>query len=184
VKRWAMVVGALVVGLGLASWQAQKPGRWPGEARLDLSVYDDAAKDRLPVGEVVKPALKVAGRRPNVVILLADDLGVGDLGAYGNTLIRTPNLDELAQGGARFTDFYASAPTCSPSRAGLLTGRYGIRSGITYPIQPATDGPLVKLNQLMGRFSSGLGAVDMTQAGQSAILGLPDSEITHSGSMD
>lgn len=59
---------------------------------------------------------------PNVVILLADDLGYGDLGCYGG-VAHTPNLDQLAQEGMLFTDFYAAAPNCSPSRVGLLTGR-------------------------------------------------------------
>ncbi len=59
---------------------------------------------------------------PNIIILLADDLGYGDLGCYGG-IARTPNLDQLATEGIRFTDFYAAAPNCSPSRVGLLTGR-------------------------------------------------------------
>jgi arylsulfatase A len=68
--------------------------------------------------------------RPNVVLVLADDLGYGDLGSYGGTAIRTPNLDRLAQQGVRFTQFYSAGNTCSPSRAGLMTGRYPPRSGI------------------------------------------------------
>ncbi|MCL4154650.1 UNVERIFIED_CONTAM: hypothetical protein GTU68_043237, partial [Idotea baltica] len=56
---------------------------------------------------------------PNIVILLADDLGYGDLGCYGSAT-QTPNLDQLAKEGIRFTDFYAAAPNCSPSRVGLL----------------------------------------------------------------
>ncbi|MEM8886506.1 MAG: sulfatase-like hydrolase/transferase [Bacteroidota bacterium] len=59
---------------------------------------------------------------PNIIILLADDLGYGDLGAYGGEAL-TPNLDKLAASGIRFTDFYAAAPNCSPSRAGLMSGR-------------------------------------------------------------
>jgi arylsulfatase A-like enzyme len=176
-KRW-VVTAAVVVAIGFTVWRAQVPGRWPGEARLDLSVYIDPFKDRQPVTDVVRPSAQAPSRRPNVVVILADDLGFGDLGAYGNTLLRTPNLDALAAAGIRFTDFYASAPTCSPSRAGLLTGRYPIRSGITYPIQPETDGVRTRMNATLGRLTSGLGAVDMAQAGQSAVLGLPDSEIT------
>jgi len=75
-------------------------------------------------------------RPPNFVILFADDLGWGDLGCYGHPLIRTPNLDRMAAEGARFTSFYAAAPVCTPSRAGLLTGRYPIRAG-----QPGNTGP-------------------------------------------
>lgn len=66
-------------------------------------------------------------RRPNVVIILADDLGAADLGCYGSLAIRTPNLDRLAAGGLRFTDGYSSAPTCSPTRVSLYTGRFPSR---------------------------------------------------------
>jgi arylsulfatase A len=68
--------------------------------------------------------------RPNFVILLADDLGYGDLACYGNPDARTPSLDRMARQGVRFTDCYASFPVCSPSRAGLLTGRNATRYGI------------------------------------------------------
>jgi len=77
-------------------------------------------------------------RQPNVIIILADDLGYGDIGCDGGAHIRTPNLDRMAAEGVRFTDFYASANVCTPSRAGLLTGRYAIRSGLAHEvIQPA-----------------------------------------------
>jgi arylsulfatase A len=71
-----------------------------------------------------------AARQPNVVLILADDLGYGDLGAYGAQDLRTPNLDGLARAGVRFTEFYSAANTCSPSRAALLTGRYPPRTGV------------------------------------------------------
>lgn len=61
---------------------------------------------------------------PNIVLILADDLGYGDLGCYGNQVNRTPHLDRLAREGMRFTDFYANASVCSPTRASLLTGQY------------------------------------------------------------
>ncbi len=69
-------------------------------------------------------------RHPNIIIILADDLGWGDLSCYGHPSIRTPNLDRLADQGMRFTDFYSAAEVCTPSRAALLTGRYPIRSGM------------------------------------------------------
>jgi arylsulfatase A-like enzyme len=61
-------------------------------------------------------------RKPNIILILADDLGYGDLGSYGQTRVRTPNLDRMAQQGMRFTQFYAGAPVCAPSRASLMTG--------------------------------------------------------------
>ena len=69
-------------------------------------------------------------RKPNIVIIFADDLGYGDLGCYGSPAIRTPHLDRMAFEGLRFTDFYSAAEVCTPSRASLLTGRYPIRSGM------------------------------------------------------
>src|SRR5574338_334738 len=68
--------------------------------------------------------------RPNVVFVLADDLGWGDLSSYGATDLATPQIDRLAREGIRFSDFYATANTCSPSRAALLTGRYPLRTGV------------------------------------------------------
>jgi N-acetylgalactosamine-6-sulfatase len=68
-------------------------------------------------------------RRPNIVLIMADDLGYGDLGCYGCTDIRTPAVDSLATQGVRFTNFYANAPECTPTRTALLTGRYQHRVG-------------------------------------------------------
>lgn len=75
-------------------------------------------------------------RRPNFVVIFADDLGYGDLGCYGHPTIRTPNIDAMASDGVRLTSFYAAAPVCSPSRAALLTGRYPVRCGM-----PGNTGP-------------------------------------------
>ncbi|MDW8307733.1 MAG: sulfatase [Verrucomicrobiales bacterium] len=74
--------------------------------------------------------LQATARPPNIVIILADDLGYGDLGCYGHPTIRTPNLDRMAAEGMRFTDFYMAGCVCTPSRAALLTGRLPIRNGM------------------------------------------------------
>jgi arylsulfatase A-like enzyme len=75
------------------------------------------------------PTLSAETRRPNVVLILADDLGYGDLGCQGCRDIKTPNIDRLAAQGVRFRNFYANGPECSPTRAALLTGRYQQRVG-------------------------------------------------------
>ena len=71
-----------------------------------------------------------ANRKPNVIIILTDDQGTIDAGCYGAKDLETPNIDSIAKRGIRFTQFYAAAPVCSPSRAGLLTGRYPINAGV------------------------------------------------------
>src|SRR5688572_14691341 len=73
-----------------------------------------------------------APAKPNIVLILADDLGYGDLGCYGATEGITPNIDRLAAEGRRFTDGYSCAPLCSPARAGLMTGRYPQRFGFEF----------------------------------------------------
>ncbi len=67
---------------------------------------------------------------PNFVIIMADDLGYGDISCYGNTYINTPNIDKLASEGIRFTDFHSNGAVCSPTRAALMTGKYQQRSGV------------------------------------------------------
>lgn len=71
---------------------------------------------------------------PNFIILFADDLGYGDLSVYGHPTIRTPNLDQMAEEGLKWTNFYVGASVCTPSRAALLTGRLPIRSGMMSPL--------------------------------------------------
>ena len=75
-----------------------------------------------------------SSRRPNVIVLLADDMGYGDLSSYGNELVETRNIDSIGRDGVRFTAGYSSAPLCSPSRAGLITGRYQQRFGFEHQV--------------------------------------------------
>src|SRR5215216_7767559 len=98
-------------------------------------------------------AIGATHRRPNVIILLADDLGFGDLACFGHPKFKTPNLDRMAAEGARLTQFNTPAPFCAPTRASLMTGRYPFRCGLT--TNPAPD-----------------------FGGQYLDLGLPISEIT------
>ena len=74
--------------------------------------------------------LRAPAARPNIVVIVSDDQGIGDIGCYGAKDILTPNLDRLAAEGVRFTDWHASSPVCSPSRAALITGKYPQRAGI------------------------------------------------------
>lgn len=68
--------------------------------------------------------------RPNIILIMADDLGYGDIGCYGSETIKTPNIDDLTRDGMKFTDYHSNGPVCSPTRAALLTGRYQQRAGI------------------------------------------------------
>jgi len=86
---------------------------------------------------LLSSALGAAGRPPNFVLILADDLGYGDLACYGHPTFQTPQLDRMAREGVRFTDFYVPMPFCAPTRSSLLTGRYPFRTGVTS--NPAPD---------------------------------------------
>jgi arylsulfatase len=81
----------------------------------------------------IAAAADIAGKRPNIVFILTDDQGYGDLWCHGNPVLKTPNIDRLHREGARFTDFHVS-PTCSPTRSALMTGRHEFRNGVTHTI--------------------------------------------------
>lgn len=87
----------------------------------------------LVFGSSLAVAGPLAGKRPNVVFIMTDDQGYGDLARHGNPVIQTPNLDRLHDEAARLTDHHVS-PTCSPTRAALMTGRHEMRSGVTHTI--------------------------------------------------
>ena len=80
--------------------------------------------------------------RPNIILIFADDLGYGDLSCYGHPTIHTPHLDRMAQEGIKLTSFYTAASVCTPSRAGLLTGRYPLRVGMPGNLGPDSPGGL------------------------------------------
>jgi arylsulfatase A len=89
------------------------------------------------IAELFLAAGVCAAAEPNIILIVADDLGYGDLGCFDSTNISTPRLDAMAREGLRFTDFYVAAPFCSPSRASILTGRLPARCGVPYVLFPA-----------------------------------------------
>ena len=93
------------------------------------------------LGSVAGSLTAQAAPPPNIVLITADDLGYGDLSCYGSH-IQTPNLDRMAQEGVQFRQFYSANPVCSPSRASLLTGRYGVRCGVPTVLWPTDTGGL------------------------------------------
>ncbi len=106
-------------GLGSGFGRLRRPRHWLGLVALLVSQPSSVA------------AAAGTSDRPNFVVIVADDLGYGDLGCYGNPDIRTPALDRMAAEGVRMTEFYTPAPTCSPARAAMLTGRHPLRTGLT-----------------------------------------------------
>src|SRR5215467_14416058 len=90
--------------------------------RLSILVF-------LLCGCVIEPTLAQSPRRPNIIVIVADDLGFGDLSIHGSPDLKTPNIDALANSGVRCTNGYVSCPVCAPTRAGIMTGRYQQRFG-------------------------------------------------------
>lgn len=121
----------------------------------------------VPLLATTKPSDSPQGL-PNIILINVDDLGYGDLGCYGGKVIRTPNIDSLASEGIRFTDFHACDSVCSPSRAGLLTGRYPKRMDLDRPILPEDltlkRSAIIKLGYAL----SGLGVMDSASGGGGA----------------
>lgn len=114
--------------------------------------------------------------KPNFIIIFCDDLGYGDVGAYGSRAIATPRIDSLASEGVKLTDFYASAAICAPSRAGLLTGRYPVRTGVVGNIYPKDEAFSKKVTReyLGGTFYK-LGALDLQEG--DVVAGIPQEEL-------
>jgi arylsulfatase A len=165
------VLGAGLV-LGAATLGYAGARRLPSILESISPAYAGEALKKIPITRT--PGFD--GAPPNIVLILCDDMGYGDPGCYGDDTLRTPNIDSLARDGIRFTDSYASASLCTPSRIGLLTGRYAVRTGLTFPLQsggtPFLKSFFIKMGRAMGR----LGAIDLTRG--SSVDGIPEAEIT------
>ena len=107
----------------------------PGKA----SPRESSGTRRAPATTVSVGSIDRVDAPPNIVLIVIDDLGYGDLGCYGSKVHQTPNIDALADAGLRLTDFHTNAPVCSPTRAALMTGQYQQRSGIESAIGFVTD---------------------------------------------
>jgi len=111
----------------------------------------------LPLTMINTPAWSYPEEKPNIILIVADDLGYGDISCYGGKDIKTPNIDKLASEGARFTSFYANGPVCSPTRAALLSGRYQQRvGGLEAPIGAGNIGRYDEAAWLVERKELGL----------------------------
>src|SRR5947209_11018764 len=113
-----------------------------------------------------------AKHKPNIIFILADDLGYGDLGCYGQTKIKTPNLDQLASRGMRFTQFYAGSTVCAPSRCVLMTGKHTghatVRGNALVPLQPG-ETTVARLLKGLGYATGLIGKWGLGEAGSSGV---------------
>ncbi len=121
----ALLAGIAWLGLRDATYVQRDDENALARKRAELAWMREQAEASSP-----------SARRPNIVLILFDDLGYGDLGAYGSAALETPRIDRLAQEGALFETYYAPASYCTPSRAGFLTGRWPIRTTLTQVVFP------------------------------------------------
>jgi arylsulfatase A len=156
ISRREFLKGSLVIGGALLAGALG----YRGTVRRRQRDYDPSRSENLLEG--IQPASDPQAL-PNIILIFTDDLGYGDLGSYGSKAINTPNLDHMTAEGVRLTNFYSTAPLCSPARAGLLTGRYPIRTMVTGPLYPSTS-PMNILMNVAGFYTYG-------------VTGIPEDEV-------
>src|SRR5215213_6125592 len=113
------------------------------------------------------PLCAAEQKKPNVILIIADDLGYGELGCYGQKKIKTPSLDRMAREGIRFTQFYAGSPVCAPSRCCLMTGKHGGHAWVrtNRPVEKGKEGQVpvptseVMLSELVKKEGYATGAM-------------------------
>ena len=179
--RWWKISAAVAVLLVIAAWAA-----WPGQILVMLNRLAHPVAANRPVEWEQGPAAPAAGDRPpNIVLIVADDLGINDVTAEGHGtgvaggLVPTPNIDAIARQGADFTVAYAGNATCSPSRAALMTGRYPQRFGFEFTAVPGQLAKYVPRYSDQGRpFPTIYHAELQGQVPPMAEMGVPGSEVT------
>jgi uncharacterized sulfatase len=127
----SLVLLLLAAAVIAAAWVALRIARFE-----QVEDFESMRSKVTALGAMASAAGTEPGERPNVVLIVFDDLGYGDLGAYRSSAPATPRLDRLAAQGAVFESFYSPMPYCTPARAGLLTGRWPIRTGLTHVVFP------------------------------------------------
>ncbi|MGB1318793.1 MAG: sulfatase-like hydrolase/transferase, partial [Flavobacteriales bacterium] len=150
---------------GILTWYFLQGPSHQGLVRSD---FDDKPFEIEEIVDVTPTANK-----PNIVFILADDLGYGDVSFNGQTSINTPSLDSLVNQGLVFSNFYAPSSICTPSRVGFLSGRYAIRQGLAYPFHHVNTSFVMNVGN---RFANFLGAVDM-RGEHNIVDGLMQSEV-------
>lgn len=137
------VIVLLMVVMALVFWYVWRPMKIAGYEPL----YPEHLAEKTAYLEEIAANSKTSNR-PNIVLINFDDLGYGDLSCYGNQLIQTPVMDSLATKGIKMTDFYSCSPVCSPSRAGLLTGRYPKRAHAADHVYFPNDHPVADYRKM------------------------------------
>jgi len=159
----AGAIGVTVTAPGMASEHVSITAPATGAVQLPVrlkkndlvaraaALYTEPAPEHLPQKQAYLDSIRpIRGKTPNILLILFDDLGYGDLSSYGNRLIRTPNIDAAGARGVKLDQFYSSAPVCSPSRAGLLTGRYPTRARASNHVFMGTGTPSATLRASRG----------------------------------